>query len=757
MQAGAVVVCHAGSHAPVLTRVTPEPTQDGTVLLECGWRVRPEHLRSADGQAVEYFSSSLQQWIAGRVLRSGRLPGTVDLDCKEGAELARVRLGQPARKAVPTGDLPDTLPQMSSGSSSRPQEPLGPLGLEPGECCFYRSYQSGWIPAQNLRFRQEDATYDLSVKQQARVESICCIRPGDKVEYQSTSSNQWIVAVVLRRGGNPETFDLDCKQGVHFGRLRPPCQQPPRPLEPAPEPPACATAGRFCGAPTGLQQHPPPGVVQREPPAFYRAPLDSRQAPMGSAKMVPAPPADCSPTAVGSRAHASPQGKHDGAAPPLSAFRLDMEAASPQFGHQGEVVSTEPFLAGQRMPGESPPQSCVLADREAEAALGLELQEALRCGDPQALQHAIERATAQGMTGPEISQAMAMLRAMGGKLQRRPKSVQFLEDPVQHPPDHAQAAALQSHEEDEDDDEPGFLTRLFGAKPTEDSSLLTRMLGPAPAEDSGLYTRVLGPGPTKGAGLVTRVLGPKPQEGAGLLTRLLGPEHAFSGSSSSPFAEIPDAWAAAAGAWEDQQLQPAASIGTDPQLQDFRRQPAGSSCALGTDPQLQHVDAFASSQQLRSAPTPGTNPQLHPGLSAPGTDPQLHPVAPSTNPQLHSAAALSTYPQLHSSAALSTNPQLHPVAAPGTDPQLQPAAVPGTSLQLHDHRQSVEEVARRPLQDQTVQELSDMRREMQRLRAEAARAERCAAPSPTEQLWASAPPTDPKLQEVPETAPKLYA
>merc|ERR1719424_2011921 len=202
------------------------------------------------------------------------------------------------------------------------------------------------------------------------------------------------------------------------------------------------------------------------------------------------------------------------------------------------------------------------------------------------------------MAGPEMAQAMGTLRAMGVRLQPRPKSVQFLgaDADAQPPPGpwaHSLEAAKDSEwqgmaeTEAEDEDEPGLLTRVFGAKPTEHSGFLTRMLGPSPTEDSGLYTRVLGPGPTKGAGLVTRVLGP--------------------------------------------------------------------------------------------------NPQLHPALAGAAPAANAAGGAPPTDPQLHSVAMLGTDPQLHCWS---------------------PQGVPGTDPQLHG-----------PLRGATVQELSDVRREMDRLRA----------------------------------------
>jgi len=757
MQPGSVVVCDAGPAAPTLSIVASSSGQDGCCSLECGRKIRLENIRAAEGEAVEYFSSSLQKWIPGRVLRAGRVPGTLDLDCKESAELARVRLpwppagSPPSQRPVPTGDLPPTQPQMRPGSSCGLQDASqGPLALAPGECCFYRSSLNGWIPAQVVRFRSEDGTYDLSVRQQASVDSICCIRAGDCIEYQSTSSNQWIVARVLRRGSNPETFDLDCKLGVHFGRLRPAATgQLCRPAEPAPEPPSCATGTLGASQKSaGTLQPPAPLAPWREPPAFCLAPPRDGKIPshgehlpfasqprlqqvppMGSARLVPGLSEDSGaarlPTTDPKLQQLPPtdpqlQGCGAGhAASVFSAIRLVAEASSPQFGRDAGAIDTEPFLAGQRLPGESPPPSCATVDRQTEAALRADLQRAAQSTDPQSLQSAIHRATSVGIVGPEVAQAMGTLRAMGARLQPRPKSVQFLvADAAAQPPPGSSAGSPEAvkdserqnmdETEAEDEDEPGLLTRVFGAKPTEDSGFLTRVLGPSPTEDSGLYTRVLGPGPTKGAGLVTRVLGPKPREGAGLLTRILGPEHALTRAPGSPGA-VPDG---APGPWEF------GFGGGSPSGVGSKAQPAD-----------ERRTSWPHVVQAAAVGPPGTDPQLHPALAG-------------------GALPASPWPHDVAGGGSGQGAVGREVAVPGTDPQLHgwpPQGVPGTDPQLP--------LSQGPLRDTTVQELSDVRREMDRLRAEAS----APVQAPTAVLRPSAPLTDPQMQELPTTAPKLAA
>mmetsp|Transcript_72306 Transcript_72306/g.182335 ORF Transcript_72306/g.182335 Transcript_72306/m.182335 type:complete len:476 (+) Transcript_72306:72-1499(+) len=162
------------------------------------------------GTEVEYYSTSLSKWIPARVLRNGKAPGSFDLDCKDGVDTARIR----------------PLPRSGSGSATSSSAGSGPgggpLGLREGEPCFYRSSTHGWISAQAVKFRPEDRTYDLDVKQQVTQENIRAVRPGDRIEYHSTSSNTWIPAQVLRKGATAGTFDLDCKDNVHMSRLRPP-------------------------------------------------------------------------------------------------------------------------------------------------------------------------------------------------------------------------------------------------------------------------------------------------------------------------------------------------------------------------------------------------------------------------------------------------------------------------------------------------------------------------------------------------------
>ncbi|CAK0865058.1 unnamed protein product, partial [Prorocentrum cordatum] len=211
----------SGSPVRALAVVVAGPLPNGTYDLDCARGVVAGELLPAAGEAVEYHSSSLQAWIPGRVLRPGAAAGTLDLDCKEAADLRRVRLLQ-APPSSAAGARDAHAPAAASGVGGG-----GPPKLQPGDHCFYRSSTHGWLAAQVQHFSAEDGTYDLSVKPRVRPENIHCIQEGSVVEYHSASQRSWIPATVLRRGLGPETFDLDCKEKVNITRLRPPADLPP--------------------------------------------------------------------------------------------------------------------------------------------------------------------------------------------------------------------------------------------------------------------------------------------------------------------------------------------------------------------------------------------------------------------------------------------------------------------------------------------------------------------------------------------------
>mmetsp|Transcript_7041 Transcript_7041/g.13064 ORF Transcript_7041/g.13064 Transcript_7041/m.13064 type:complete len:545 (+) Transcript_7041:71-1705(+) len=182
------------------------------------------------GTTVEYYSASLKQWILARVLGPGRQGGTLDLDCKEGVETSRVRL--PTGSLVPPSSVGSIMsstgsmnnfggyPGTGAGAALPRTGGLGPWKVRAGESVFYLSSSHGWILARVSKFRVDELTYDLDVKQQVPPDKISPIHEGTIVEYHSASTDQWIRARVLAQGQSPDTFDLDCKAGVPITRLR---------------------------------------------------------------------------------------------------------------------------------------------------------------------------------------------------------------------------------------------------------------------------------------------------------------------------------------------------------------------------------------------------------------------------------------------------------------------------------------------------------------------------------------------------------
>jgi len=220
---GMVVVLHppacGGGGRPkesVFATIVAGPHHNGTCTydLDCQRHVPVASLSSISmGDLVEYMSLSMNQWIPARVVRPGRILGTLDLDCKESVPSNRLRL--PSMCNAPLQARPFAEQSAPAGCQES-------LGLTAGEHCLYRSSGHGWIPASVLAWRPRDGVYDLDVKPGARQDCVFCLREGTVVEYQSTSTNQWIPARLLRNGHEEGTFDLDCKPRVSINRLRPP-------------------------------------------------------------------------------------------------------------------------------------------------------------------------------------------------------------------------------------------------------------------------------------------------------------------------------------------------------------------------------------------------------------------------------------------------------------------------------------------------------------------------------------------------------
>lgn len=90
------------------------------------------------------------------------------------------------------------------------------------------------MPTAVVRYNPEDGTYDLLVRQHAKVANISpdpsaataqCWPPGTPVEYESSSANSRLAAVV--RSYNPPTatssegtYNLDVRENAPVDRIR---------------------------------------------------------------------------------------------------------------------------------------------------------------------------------------------------------------------------------------------------------------------------------------------------------------------------------------------------------------------------------------------------------------------------------------------------------------------------------------------------------------------------------------------------------
>lgn len=208
-----------------LAAVEMGPFQDGSFDLDCAKKVSPKDLGPlVPGTALEYHSASLGSWLPAKLQGKGTLPRTINLDCKESADLCRVRF--------PPAPAPSS---SALGSSSG-----RPLNLKAGDVCLYQSASAGWIPAKVLLYRDEDKTFDLDVKQRVEAKNIFTMEEGKEVEYHSTSTGQWIPAVIQKRCPEVGVYDLDCKPQVAIARIRPaPAKAPVK----APIPPTAMPGG----------------------------------------------------------------------------------------------------------------------------------------------------------------------------------------------------------------------------------------------------------------------------------------------------------------------------------------------------------------------------------------------------------------------------------------------------------------------------------------------------------------------------------
>eukprot|EP00406_Dinophysis_acuminata_P012534 CAMPEP_0179228688 /NCGR_PEP_ID=MMETSP0797-20121207/9954_1 /TAXON_ID=47934 /ORGANISM="Dinophysis acuminata, Strain DAEP01" /LENGTH=500 /DNA_ID=CAMNT_0020935747 /DNA_START=102 /DNA_END=1604 /DNA_ORIENTATION=- len=108
--------------------------------------------------------------------------------------------------------------------------------LKAGVKCRYNSSTfSGWVPAVVQGFNEMDATYNLDVRDHARIEQISpapnvpapdAWPPGTLVYYESSSAKNWLPAVVLSfsasaGSGAEGTYNLDLRENAKVDRIRP--------------------------------------------------------------------------------------------------------------------------------------------------------------------------------------------------------------------------------------------------------------------------------------------------------------------------------------------------------------------------------------------------------------------------------------------------------------------------------------------------------------------------------------------------------
>lgn len=105
--------------------------------------------------------------------------------------------------------------------------------LRSGARCRYNSSSyTQWMPAVVTGFNDRDGTYNLDVRQHARLENISpapdappseAWPPGTLVFYESSSMRHWLPAVIrsYSENGGEGTYTLDVRDGANCDRIRP--------------------------------------------------------------------------------------------------------------------------------------------------------------------------------------------------------------------------------------------------------------------------------------------------------------------------------------------------------------------------------------------------------------------------------------------------------------------------------------------------------------------------------------------------------
>jgi len=92
--------------------------------------------------------------------------------------------------------------------------------FRPGSVVVHKDSHNDGVLATVISGPGPDGAYILDSQKCVRGEELRFIAGGELVEYFSTTQNRWIPAQVLRIGAAPNTFDLDCQEGVGISQLR---------------------------------------------------------------------------------------------------------------------------------------------------------------------------------------------------------------------------------------------------------------------------------------------------------------------------------------------------------------------------------------------------------------------------------------------------------------------------------------------------------------------------------------------------------
>lgn len=142
--------------------------------------------------------------------------------------------GRSGSASPPVQGRPSTgLRNSASTGGCTPQGAPLPVGTR---CRYHSSSWSSWMPAVVQGFNESDATYNLDVRQHARLENISpdpdastseAWPPGTLVHYESSTVRHWLPSVIRSfnqagdRLGEEGTYNLDVRECAQVDRMRP--------------------------------------------------------------------------------------------------------------------------------------------------------------------------------------------------------------------------------------------------------------------------------------------------------------------------------------------------------------------------------------------------------------------------------------------------------------------------------------------------------------------------------------------------------